>query len=100
VEKGAGHRLLGAATALFAEKGYSGTYVNDIVTNAGVTKPVLYYYFKSKSVFFSLFWIQPSSWKKRFWLERLNRKEQRLIGLHISMGAFIKAPWSTQTLPG
>jgi len=34
-------RLLEAATALFAERGYSSTYVREIVTGAGMTKPVL-----------------------------------------------------------
>lgn len=41
-----------AATALFAEKGYASTYVREIVTRAGVTKPVLYYYFKNKGGLF------------------------------------------------
>ncbi len=40
-EKGARDRLLEAATALFAERGYASTYVREIVTSAGVTKPVL-----------------------------------------------------------
>lgn len=34
-------RLLETATAQFAEKGCAGTYVMEIVTRAGVTKPVL-----------------------------------------------------------
>lgn len=51
-EKGARARLLEAATALFAEKGYAGTYVREIVTRAGVTEPVLYYYFKNKGGLF------------------------------------------------
>lgn len=37
-----------AATQLFAEHGYAGTSIRDIVEAAGVTKPVLYYYFKNK----------------------------------------------------
>jgi TetR/AcrR family transcriptional regulator len=41
-------RLLEAATALFAEKGYATTSVREIVARAGVTKPVLYYYFGNK----------------------------------------------------
>ena len=41
-------RLLAAATRLFAEKGYAATSVSEIVAAAGVTKPILYYYFKSK----------------------------------------------------
>jgi AcrR family transcriptional regulator len=45
-------RLLDAGTALFAERGYSGTFVREIVERAGVTKPVLYYYFKNKAGMF------------------------------------------------
>jgi AcrR family transcriptional regulator len=45
-------RLLETATALFAEKGYTGTSVREIVARAGVSKPVLYYYFKSKEGLF------------------------------------------------
>jgi AcrR family transcriptional regulator len=41
-------RLLAGATALFARKGYAATTVREIVAAAGVTKPVLYYYFGSK----------------------------------------------------
>ena len=41
-------RLLEAGTALFAEKGYARTSVREIVARAGVTKPVLYYYFENK----------------------------------------------------
>ncbi|MBI5904562.1 MAG: TetR/AcrR family transcriptional regulator [Deltaproteobacteria bacterium] len=41
-------RLLSGATALFASKGYAATTVREIVSKAGVTKPVLYYYFRSK----------------------------------------------------
>jgi TetR/AcrR family transcriptional regulator len=41
-------RLLQAALDLFTEKGYAATSVREIVDAAGVTKPVLYYYFKNK----------------------------------------------------
>lgn len=41
-------KILHAAISLFAKKGYENTSVNDIVSEAGVTKPVLYYYFNSK----------------------------------------------------
>ncbi|MDP8243406.1 MAG: TetR/AcrR family transcriptional regulator [Candidatus Hinthialibacter antarcticus] len=37
-----------AAIKLFSENGYAGTSIRDIVEAAGVTKPVLYYYFNSK----------------------------------------------------
>lgn len=45
-------RLLEAATALFAERGFTGTPVQAVVKRAGVTKPVLYYYFESKAGIF------------------------------------------------
>jgi AcrR family transcriptional regulator len=41
-------RLLSAARKIFARKGYSGTSVREIVAAAGVTQPVLNYYFRNK----------------------------------------------------
>ena len=41
-------RLLLAAIDIFNQKGYAATSVREIVEAAGVTKPALYYYFKSK----------------------------------------------------
>ena len=41
-------RLLDAAMRLFSSKGYAATSVRELVEAAGVTKPVLYYYFKNK----------------------------------------------------
>jgi AcrR family transcriptional regulator len=41
-------RIVGCATKLFAEKGYAGTPVREIVEAAGVTKPALYYWFGNK----------------------------------------------------
>lgn len=41
-----------AGIKLFAQKGYKGTSVREIVAAAGVTKPVLYYYFKNKDGLF------------------------------------------------
>ena len=52
LEPNARQRLLETATELFAEKGYAGTSVREIVDRAGVSKPVLYYYFKSKEGLF------------------------------------------------
>jgi len=40
--------LMEAALDLFTARGYSATTVREIVKAAGVTKPALYYYFKSK----------------------------------------------------
>jgi TetR/AcrR family transcriptional regulator len=41
-------RLLSCATQVFTRKGYTATTVHEIVEAAGVTKPVLYYYFRNK----------------------------------------------------
>jgi AcrR family transcriptional regulator len=41
-------RLLLEALRLFTSRGYAATTVREIVESAGVTKPVLYYYFGSK----------------------------------------------------
>jgi AcrR family transcriptional regulator len=41
-------RLLAEATRLFAEKGFNGTSVQEIVESAGVTKGAMYHYFSSK----------------------------------------------------
>lgn len=50
-------RLLSGATDLFASKGYAATTVREIVERAGVTKPVLYYYFRSKEgIYLDLMW--------------------------------------------
>lgn len=47
-EAGARERLLSAALTLFNNKGYAAASVREIVEAAGVTKPVLYYYFGKK----------------------------------------------------
>ncbi len=41
-------RLLRAAVSVFNEKGYAATSVREICERAGVTKPVLYYHYRSK----------------------------------------------------
>ena len=52
LQNNARERLLETATELFAEKGYASASVREIVEKAGVSKPVLYYYFKSKEGLF------------------------------------------------
>jgi len=46
-------RLLHSALKLFAEKGYEATSIREIIEAAGVTRPVLYYYFVNKEDLFS-----------------------------------------------
>ncbi|MHB8835619.1 MAG: TetR/AcrR family transcriptional regulator [Candidatus Methylomirabilia bacterium] len=47
-DRSARERLLREAADIFSRKGYAATSVAEIVAAAGVTKPVLYYHFKSK----------------------------------------------------
>jgi TetR/AcrR family transcriptional regulator len=47
-ESSSANRLLDEAVRLFAAKGYGATSTREIVEAAGVTKPMLYYYFQSK----------------------------------------------------
>ncbi|MBI5408782.1 MAG: TetR/AcrR family transcriptional regulator [Nitrospirae bacterium] len=47
-EHAARGRLLGAALDIFNERGYAASSVREIVKAAGVTKPMLYYYFRNK----------------------------------------------------
>jgi len=44
--------LMKAALKLFTRRGYAATTVRELVEEAGVTKPVLYYYFASKEGLF------------------------------------------------
>jgi TetR/AcrR family transcriptional regulator len=41
-------RIIATALDLFSRRGYEGTGIQEIVDNAGITKPSLYYYFGSK----------------------------------------------------
>jgi AcrR family transcriptional regulator len=45
---GGAEKILHVAICLFAQKGYDATSTREIVEAAGVTKPMLYYYFGSK----------------------------------------------------
>ncbi|MCE0482664.1 MAG: TolC family protein [Methylacidiphilales bacterium] len=45
-------RLLDASLKLFANRGYAGTSVQEIIDEAKVTKPTLYYYFENKEGLF------------------------------------------------
>jgi AcrR family transcriptional regulator len=47
-EPSARQRLLDSAVHLFTERGYAATSVREIVESAGLTKPALYYHFRSK----------------------------------------------------
>lgn len=54
LEQGAATRklLLGAACALFAQKGYHATGTNDLVAAAGMTRGALYHHYRDKEALF------------------------------------------------
>ena len=49
VEQDKRQHILGVALRHFADRGYAGTSVQDIVDDAKVAKPMLYYYFQNKA---------------------------------------------------
>ena len=67
-------RILDAAVELFARKGYAATSVREIVQEAQVTNPMLYYYFDSKEGLFT------------FLTELLHREFRREIGEVVAAG--------------
>lgn len=60
-------KILEVATEMFSQRGYSACSVAEIVAGAGVTKPVLYYYFGSKEGLF------------RAILEEARKRQERLL---------------------
>ncbi|MBI1319772.1 MAG: TetR family transcriptional regulator [Candidatus Hydrogenedens sp.] len=46
-------KLLESALSLFSDRGYEGTSIREIIEGAGVTRPVLYYYFENKEDLFT-----------------------------------------------
>ena len=82
-EPNARARLLETAIDMFAEKGYAGTSVREIVHRAGVSKPVLYYYFQSKEGLFLAILDMAENLQKQFW----NRKARYWIGFSCFIAA-------------
>jgi AcrR family transcriptional regulator len=75
-----------AAAALFANKGYAGTSVREIVEAAWVTKPTLYYYFKNKEDLFVKLMDMAMETFSLILDEALARKgamRERLVGLYM-----------------
>ena len=97
-------RLLKSAIELFNRKGYAAATVREIVAAAGVSKPVLYYYFQSKegiyldlmregfSKFESI--LEATSGEKESAAERIKRLSGRTLDLfmeHIEVGRLMYA---------
>jgi AcrR family transcriptional regulator len=78
-------RLLGSALSLFSEKGYEGTSIREIIERAGVTRPVLYYYFENKE---HLFRRLVESWFAEL-VEDMDRVQEGVVGYRQRLKALI-----------
>jgi len=74
--KGARNTILKAAMEHFALKGYAGSSIREICMAAGITKPVLYYHFRSKEHLF-----------QELMLDIFNQTRKNLLKLSKSRGS-------------
>ncbi len=61
MESDSSRRVLRTAAQLFSRRGFDGVSVQEICDAAGVTKPTLYYYFKSKQALYDR--LREDSWQ-------------------------------------
>ncbi len=61
--------ILNAAIEVFARKGYAGSSIREICQAAGVTKPVLYYHFRSKEHLYQELMIDCFSYSQKLILQ-------------------------------
>lgn len=78
VESATREKILKVALRQFADQGYAATSVQDIVDAAKVTKPTLYYYFKSKAALYQAL------------VDRANEERHRVIEEGIQRGASLE----------
>lgn len=86
-------QIVKAGLRLFAERGYAGTSVQDIVDAAGVTKPALYYYFGNKAGLFQA--LVESAHDERYRLmqqaaRRAERLEEQLVEIVAALFEFFR----------
>jgi AcrR family transcriptional regulator len=85
--------VLESAIAEFAKKGYAGTSVQDILRATKLSKPTLYYYFKSKAGLFRAilgFAYDESFRLMQSGVERQTRCEERLVEVASAVFAFAR----------
>ncbi len=84
-----------AALAAFAEKGYAATRVDDVAKRAGVSKGLLYLYFKTKEELFKAV-------VRSFVVPRIDALTQIIESSELSSEEFLRGPFLdfVKTLPG
>lgn len=85
--------ILEVALRQFADRGYAGTSVQEIVDAAKVAKPMLYYYFKSKAGLYQALIDNAHDERYRIMCEASEREEtleKKLEAILVALFAFIK----------
>jgi len=84
-----------AALAAFAEKGYAATRVDDVAKRAGVSKGLLYLYFKTKEELFKAV-------VRSFVVPRIDKLAEIIESSELSSEEFLRGPFLdfVKTLPG
>lgn len=87
-------QILQAALKRFAQKGYAGTTIRDIVRAARVTTPVLYYYFRNKADLYCALVNWAAEERMRLMREAASRTEslsEQLKEICVALFEFAKA---------
>ena len=83
------HRILEVASAHFAERGYAGTSLNDLIRETGLTKGGFYFHFDSKaSLALDVVNYQRATWRAAV-LEAAGHHERAVDRIRAMMGALI-----------
>lgn len=82
-------RLLDAATDVFAERGYAGTRVEDIVEATGISRRTLYTHFESIDALLTLIYERAVRASFTTVLERLMSVEDPIERIHVGVAAFL-----------
>ncbi len=94
--------ILNAAIEVFARKGYAGSSIREICQAGGVTKPVLYYHFRSKEHLYQELMIDCFSYSQKIILQASKSAgslRERLVRIvHEDLQAVRKAPVRAQFL--
>jgi AcrR family transcriptional regulator len=83
--------LVGAARDLFAEAGYAGTLLDDVVARAGVTKGALYHHFKGKRELFEAVFDREQAALAQVVHDAYAAQDDRWQGLHAGCRAYFEA---------
>jgi TetR/AcrR family transcriptional regulator len=103
--------VIAAATALFAERGYSGTSIADVAAAAGVAKPSILYHFSDKDDLWrscvAELWADVDAFYNEHWPRGLPAGRpmlERALGLFIEAArrwpAYIRIPFIEGATPG